>query len=326
MANLFFSVDWGTSQFRLRAVRAADLQIVAEHRSDAGVARLAQGDSAERAERYRHSLALSISELAVRLGPAAEQAPCAISGMASSSVGWRELEYSSVPLSLDGGQLRVEPLEPLESSRGPHRTLLISGLRTASDVMRGEETQLLGLFQLPIASGLAEGALVILPGTHSKHVYVHRGQIVGFETFMTGELFEVLIQHSLLRHSVEISTIEKQVPSAAFSEGVAEARTRRLSAALFRVRTRQVLDQLPPVDNREYLSGLLIGSELAELLEPRHADLPILLAAPAALAARYVAAMEVLSLTDRLVVVEPADVDRMASAGHALVLARHLPD
>lgn len=166
--------------------------------------------------------------------------------MASSTIGWQELPYARLPLPLDGSTLITRRLPPLDSSVGSHEVLLVSGACTDRDVMCGEETEVVGLFQLPAAQPLVNDSLVIKPGTHSKHLRVQRGQIVGLQTFMTGELFDILSQHGILRHSlgevIEPAGKLTDALAADFRAGVDHGRTLPLAGALFQVRTRQVLD------------------------------------------------------------------------------------
>ena len=324
MTQLLFTCDWGTTHFRLKAIEPTTGRSLVELQSDDGVARLSQGDAAGRCDRFQWVLASAIERLTQQLGSETRGANCVVSGMASSSVGWRELPYARVPVSVEGQGLIVESLPPIEGRQGPHRVWLVSGIRSDRDIMRGEETQLIGLFDLASASQLAAGCLVILPGTHSKHVIIEGGRITGFQTFMTGELFDVLANHSLLKHSVgESETAGDQThdPSA-FLAGVKLAQSVSLSAALFRVRTRQVLDGLPPASNRALLSGLLIGSELAELTRPTSIRVPLILCATSPLAGRYREAAAELALTERLTVIAPSDVDRLTALGHARILAQ----
>jgi len=250
------------------------------------------------------------------------KAPIVISGMASSSIGWQELPYAQTPWRLDGSNAVARELTPLEWSGGRHRVLLLSGLRTATDVMRGEETQLLGLFQMEGMRPLTGRCTVVLPGTHSKHVYVKQGSIVDFRTYLTGELFEVLGRHSILRHSVASDADATSHKSKSFVEGVELARQVPLSAALFRVRTRQILEGRKPADNRAFMSGILIGGELAELSRAAHMSQPIVLCAAGSLAEAYRGAASVLELTDRLIQVSDAEAERIAALGQACVTRR----
>ena len=327
MPDLFINCDWGTSRFRLRAVRRADVEVVAEFGSDQGVARLAEGDPTDRVARFRDTLREGLCHLAQRVEKSRHKlgaAPCLVSGMASSSVGWQELPYARVPLPIDGSELVWHELEPIESGEGTHRVILVSGLASHSDVMRGEETQLVGLFQLPVAKALAARSLVVMPGTHSKHVTIHNNQIIAFWTFMTGELYEVLGEHSILRHSIGQPTSLSQDLSGevlmAFRWGVEWAGARPLSAALFRVRTRQVLDRSDPLNNRAFLSGVLVGSELSYLAGEAWRIVPIVLCAAEPLANVYTKACDVLGLAERMTVISPAETARLSALGQRCLL------
>jgi 2-dehydro-3-deoxygalactonokinase len=325
MADFFVNCDWGTSRFRLRLASLDGGTIVAEHCSQLGVGRLAEDSTADaRPARFAAALAGGL----VALGQQQAElrgATVAISGMASSSIGWLELPYASLPWRLDGSAAVWRELTAEETGL-PQRTVLISGVRAASDVLRGEETEALGLFQLPLGAPLAERSIVVFPGTHSKHLRIVDGAMVDFQTFMTGELFEVLARHSLLRYSVgpeagENSPRAEESPS--FVEGVRLAGELPLAAALFRVRTRQVLDGRTAEENRALLSGVLIGAELAYLAAAADRGTPVVLAAATGLSAPYEAAVSALGLAPRTVVIPPDDVARLSALGQALLL-RHI--
>jgi 2-dehydro-3-deoxygalactonokinase len=326
MTEFFINCDWGTTHFRLRAIRLAGTDIVAEFQSLDGVARLAaaKGSSA-RGDLYRTVLSEGLEQLQATVGHAALSAPVLISGMASSSIGWQELPYAPVPFSIKGENLIWKELDLGGRNTNPRRVVLVSGARTESDVMRGEETQALGVFRLPIAKQFADRSVLVLPGTHSKHLQVLTGRIVDFRTFMTGELFEMLPKHSILRHSVNadgpMSDILEGKSLEAFRAGVDQSRTLPLPASLFRVRTRQLLWGHPAEANRAFLSGLLIGSELGYLVQGEWSDQPILVGAGAALNAPYQWAFEALGLTDRVTSIPPADVDRLSALGQQTLFA-----
>lgn len=320
MTQRHFSCDWGTTHFRLQAIEPGAERVAAETHSSQGVAALAQGGTTGRAERFRTVLATALQALKTQVDPGFERAPVAISGMASSSIGWQELPYGLLPLALDGGGLPWTELAPIEN----HRLALISGLASKTDVLRGEETQALGAFHRKTLAPLAAGCLLILPGTHSKHLQIADYQVRHFQTFMTGELFAVLSQHSLLRHSVgEVSLSPEPLQGEtleAFRAGVGTARQTPLSAALFRVRTRQVLDGQGAPSNRAFLSGVLIGSELAYLATQRPPCDPLLLGAPPALSAAYCLAIETLGLRDRSSILSSSDQALLSARGQAVFL------
>lgn len=327
MTKFFVNCDWGTTHFRLRLASLANAAIVTELASDEGVNDVSRrAVAADRPADFEAVLASGLRGLAKSFSSPLGPLPVVISGMASSSIGWHELPYAELPWRLDGSDAVWRELEPLTVDGQLHRVLLLSGVRTHFDVMRGEETQALGLFQLDPVRPLAERAVVILPGTHSKHLQITAGAITGFQTFMTGELFEVLGRHSILRHSISEAPAasDDQPPEqlASFVEGVRRAGDFPLSAALFHVRTRQLLDEMPPEANRAFLSGVLVGSELGYLRRTVDHDAPILLAAAGPIASFYEEACNALGLNDRLVLVEQGHVDRLSALGQALVARR----
>lgn len=302
----FISCDWGTSQLRLRAVRDGDVSSAPVVQTAAGVAAVtAHTAGRSRPERFQAALTTAL-EL---LDHTTAHWPIVISGMAASSVGWQELDYAPLPFPLDGAAVVYCELPVLAA----HRIILVSGVRAELDMMRGEETQLIGLAQ---THELPESVVIILPGTHSKHVRVRQRCVVDFRTFMTGELFAVLRRQSLLQYS---TTPDQPVTvSAAFREGAGAGARRGLSAALFAVRARQVLRGDAAVHNTEYLSGLLIGAELAAI----RPDEPCVLCAPPGLSELYAAALAELNAAHRLTVVPPPLVEELAARGQAVILGR----
>ncbi len=323
MADFFVNCDWGTSRFRLRLVAIDGGAIVAEHDSPLGVGRLAEETPvAARPGRFAAALADGLGAPGTRHAAELRGATVVVSGMASSTIGWLELAYSELPWRVDGSDSVWRELPAPAGAGLGHRTILISGVRAASDVMRGEETEALGLFQLPLAAPLGKRSIVVLPGTHSKHLRILGNAIIDFQTFMTGELFGVLAQHSVLRHSVGPGggTARRRTTSRRrLSRECGWPASCRWRTALFRVRTRQVLDGMEPAANRDFLSGVLIGGELAYLAGADR-DAPIVLAAAASLAAPYEAGIAALGLAARTVVIPPDDVARLSAPGQALLL------
>jgi 2-dehydro-3-deoxygalactonokinase len=293
----FASCDWGTSTFRLRlppGVRPREI------RNQSGVASLANRGG-DRAQGFRDTLNQARSALSIPT-----EMPILISGMASSSLGWKELPYAELPFALDGS-------DAIWTDLGEH-LYLISGARGATDMMRGEETQALGVAAL-LGKTLPPEALLILPGTHSKHLTLRNAQITEIRTFMTGELFDLLMRQSVLRHS---TTPDATFDATSFQDGVTATRTHSLIAKLFRVRTRQVLDHKDAESNTSFLSGLLIGTELAELAENKH---PLLVAATEPLLQAYRLAVQVLDLPTR---VQFLDADQLTELGQAVLLPQIL--
>ncbi|MFO1498239.1 MAG: 2-dehydro-3-deoxygalactonokinase [Verrucomicrobiota bacterium] len=328
--NAFYSCDWGTTSFRLRRIDAATGEILSERRQPMGVKMLLghlptddQPSREKQCEEFLRAQLLSLVDDQTHLLAGAE---VLISGMASSSVGWRELAYAMVPVRLDGSGLVQARFDLQINATARAHVRLISGVRTGNNIMRGEETELLGIFAEGKFDALARHGLVILPGTHSKHIRLEHRRMTDFQTYMTGELFEVLSSHSLLRASVE-PTVDPSSPGLldrasrdAFLAGVDCAAQAGLAAGLFRTRVRTVLNGVQPAVNRWFLSGLLIGAEAADFGK-FHSATPVLIAAPEPLSTAYALAFEHLGPHSSLTVLPP---ERMASAsvrGHRVLLA-----
>ena len=258
-SSTFWSCDWGTTSFRFRLVESG--KVLREYSDATGCRTLFDNSSSnhnriarqEAFENHLRKVLASWSEADLK------PLPLFISGMASSTIGWQELSYAPLPLRLDASNLRVKAID-WSSPPSVSHTFLISGAASETEMMRGEETEAIGLFhslQSPPAR-----ATLILPGTHSKHLTIANGAITDIQTFMTGELFEVLSKHSVLRASLDLSV---SVDPVAFKNGLDRVRLHGLPSSLFQTRTRQVLGRSSPQSNASFLSGVLIGSELASL-------------------------------------------------------------
>lgn len=180
--------------------------------------------------------------------------PCLVSGMAGSQQGWREAPYVACPAGfaeIAQGLTWVEP----------RRIALVPGLccelQGVPDVMRGEEVQVFGAIDL---LGERTGVFV-LPGTHSKWVQVRDGRVQSFATFMTGELYALLRQHSILARMMPDT--DGALDDAAFLRGVQQAQASgSLLRSAFSARTLALFERLPAPSLPSYLSGLVIGEEL----------------------------------------------------------------
>tara|TARA_R110001583_G_scaffold189565_1_gene353056 strand:- start:297415 stop:298338 length:924 start_codon:yes stop_codon:yes gene_type:complete len=244
----WIGVDWGTSNLRLWAIDAQG-QVRIERSSDQGMGRLTP-------EQFEPVLLNLCDGL---LDPA-RTTPVLICGMAGARQGWAEAPYLPVPVTLGAlGTGGVAPLitSPLIAVR------ILPGLSqaTPADVMRGEETQIAGFAALhPEFDGT-----LCLPGTHSKWVTLAHGTVRHFRTVMTGEMFALLSEHSVLRHSVGRNIAGDTLDEAAFIRGVLHALDagETAFAALFALRAESLLKATPSSTLRSRLSGLLIGIELA---------------------------------------------------------------
>lgn len=214
-------------------------------------------------------------------------------GMIGSAQGWVEAPYLDLPAGADdiAGRLVLAP--------DPHRDIhVVPGLRGSGaagpDVMRGEETQILG-------TGIADGVLC-LPGTHSKWALVEGGRIVRFVTFMTGEVFSLMRRNSILGRLM----IDAPHDAPAFARGLVRSQSAGgLLHQLFTVRTAGLLEGLSREAGPSFLSGLLIGNEIAavkELLAPKSATV----VGAGALAQNYAIALNVAGIEAEFVPGEDA--------------------
>ena len=322
-AQRFLSCDWGTSAFRLRLVEVATRRVIAESRGDEGIAatfaawQAAGGLAENRWSHFSRVIGPHLATITQETATSLAGIPLVISGMASSSIGMRELPYRALPLAIDGSGLSVERVAARDDF--PHALVLVSGVRSHDDVMRGEETQLIGACALgPADHAAAEGTRVLVfPGTHSKHVEVRGAHAVAFRTYMTGEFFALLSRQSVLAKSVASgSNLSDPEPLASFYQGVRAGAADNLLHAAFRVRTRALLENSAPMENYHYLSGLLIGAELRELAAQ---DAAVTLVGADPLLAAYQRAFYVLGARSPLAVL---DADDCLVAGQLMIATR----
>jgi len=214
--------------------------------------------------------------------------PIILSGMIGSRQGWKEAPYARCPAGV--GDI-VKALARIDHDGLP--IALVPGLSTENeampDVMRGEETQVLGALAL---SGKTEG-LFLLPGTHSKWAAVSGGRIMSFRTFMTGEVFGALKDHTILGRLMREGAPDADAFARGVKEGAALGGAGALLNRLFATRTYGLMDKLPDTALGDYLSGLLIGAEIAEATARTKSTVTII--ASAALAQRYTDALKLLN-------------------------------
>lgn len=319
MRKHLLSCDWGTSSFRLRLVDVADHEVVGEVTSPHGIGAVYNAWQEANADRhvargayYRSIIATQIAALNNQTGIELTGVPIVVSGMASSSIGMQELPYARLPFALDGAHLGMKHFEAQPDF--PHEITLISGVRSDHDVMRGEETQLIGLGAAMDLSG--RDAIFIFPGTHSKHMFVRDGRLIDFKTFMTGEVFNLMANQSILKDSIEhyhLSDFNEEA-AAAFRSGIRESGAGNILNALFTVRTNQLFDLLNKRENGMFLSGLLIGHEIRDLT--KETDAHLVLCGGNNLYQLYKAAIEALGLAGRATIIPSEIVDRAATTGH----------
>ncbi|HWZ02436.1 MAG TPA: 2-dehydro-3-deoxygalactonokinase [Mucilaginibacter sp.] len=263
----FLSCDWGTTSFRVKLAGIEDGRIVAEERSDDGIARIFDRwqqsgyPEEQRIGFYLDVIHRHINRVEEKINLSLSGVPLLISGMASSSIGFVDIPYNAVPFSIDGTGIQTAFIAA--TTTFDHDVWVISGLRTDDDVMRGEETQLIGCIE---PGHIVRNEMFIFPGTHSKHITVKNNQVVDFKTYMTGEVFALLSQYSILKNAVELnSSDQNNLDLESFKAGVREAVSSNLLHSIFKVRANQLFDVYGKIENYNYLSGLLIGSELKDL-------------------------------------------------------------
>lgn len=325
MSKHLLSCDWGTSSFRLRLVNVTDHEVVGEVTSPKGIgavynawqeakadSNVGNGGAPSRGDYYRSIIATQAEALSKQTGLDTAGTPIILSGMASSSIGMEELPYARLPFALDGAHLGMKHFA--EQPDFPHEITLISGVRSDHDVMRGEETQLIGLGAAMDLSG--RDAIFIFPGTHSKHMFVRDGRLIDFKTFMTGEVFNLMANQSILKDSIDhyLQSDFNQEAADAFCAGIRESGTGNILNALFTVRTNQLFDLLSKRENGMFLSGLLIGYEIRDLTKETSAHL--VLCGGNNLYQLYKTAIDALGLAGRATIIPSEIVDRAATTGH----------
>ena len=314
-------IDWGTSNRRAWWLNARG-DVLAEHSDDQGLL-ATQGRFAE-----------SLQALLQAGPPWPEGGTVLMSGMVGAASGWHEVPYMDAAMPLTELARHLQPV----AAAGP-RSFIVPGLCFSGpdgtvDVMRGEETQLLGAMALGHGDGW-----YVLPGTHSKWVLLEGSRVVDLATYMTGELFALLTEHgtlsSVTRHAVTQAgqatctntqlnlRHDTQESPQAFARGVAAAARSGLSNALFGCRAQVVAGRMPAGEAREYLSGLLIGAEWHDVVR-RAGQVPhrITLIGSAQLAARYARVAEAAGC--HITTLDARSVQLAAFAALSSKLAAHL--
>jgi len=236
------AIDWGTTSARAYRLDAAG-EVLAARSAPLGIATLRDGG-------FGAALDALLEDWRE------EVAPRIACGMIGSRQGWIEAPYVGCPADLaalagmltetPGGELAIVPGARCVDAAG------------VPDVMRGEETQLTGALRRDDSRVLA-----VLPGTHSKWAIVERGVLVEFATFMTGELYAVLLAHSILGRMARAGPDAVSARGAAFARGVARGSAGDgLAHVIFGARTLALAGELAPEEVGDWLSGVLIGDEI----------------------------------------------------------------
>ena len=276
-------VDWGTTSFRLWLLCDSG-EILGERRSGEGLTTALEIGFETILETHLEALG------------ADEDCPVMMCGMVGSRQGWHEAPYLDAPVDLAkifDAAVRVPQVG--------REILVLPGIaqrdRAAPDVMRGEETQLAGAATTG-AFGTDETAMTLacLPGTHSKWAGMRGRTIAHFSTIMTGELFTLIADRSILRHTLhDAPQVKANDPAFANAVRAAFADPADWMAQLFRVRAGALLDTGDGTKGKAWLSGSLIGAEIAAAVRSAGAGFdpsrPIALIAVGPLAALYGAAL-----------------------------------
>jgi 2-dehydro-3-deoxygalactonokinase len=295
------AVDWGTSSLRIYRLDETGA-IRARREAPAGIMTVAADGFA--------------ATLEAQLGDWIDDTPIVMSGMIGSRQGWREVPYAECPsAAADIARL----MQKIEWGNG-RRAWIAPGLscRDGSgvpDVMRGEETQIIGAAAELPATG---AATICLPGTHSKWVRWRDGGIAGFATAMTGEVFAVLRRHSILGRLMAEGDAHD---SATFAAGLRRAdEAGGLLHHLFGARTRGLVGEVSESALPSYLSGILIGHEIAALAPQGERDAAgvIHLIGAAGLVSLYREALAGCGRDSRI-------IDSDCGARGLFLLAAHLP-
>jgi 2-dehydro-3-deoxygalactonokinase len=274
LSSAFIALDWGTSSFRGYLV-GTDGAIQETVSAPHGI--LAVKDAA-----FDETLEIHIAKWDKAL-------PIMASGMITSRQGWVELPYVACPASLQSIATAVRP----HTSKQGRKIFFVPGISCRNDegipdVIRGEETQLMG-------AGGGGIEHFVTPGTHSKWIDVSDGSIDGFSTYMTGEVFALLKNHSILG---KLMTSETNNP-AAFEQGV-RAGLKDPAGFLhqiFSARTLALFNEMPTDRLNSYLSGQVIGTEIAHAIAKNPTNAQYVILATPALGEHYMAAMKIAGLT-----------------------------
>jgi 2-dehydro-3-deoxygalactonokinase len=240
----FIAGDWGTSRLRLYLCDETG-HVLARTEGEGAAVPDCAGRFAAAVTSWDH---------------AHGQLPALLSGMVGSTIGWREVPYLKCPAKPAAIAAAASRFEIEGRAIAILPGLSCTGKTGAADVMRGEETQILGALRLH--PELARGRHVIcLPGTHAKWVALEDGAVRDFQTALSGELFELLRRHSVLaRDGGEVAVNDAFLRGLEFAKRNEKADLLHL---VFSTRARVVTGEMPKSDAASYLSGLIVGKDVA---------------------------------------------------------------
>ena len=284
MSNFSILGDWGTTRLRLWGIDRGEMTCGNE---GPGIGALTLSPAATLREAMVPFLAVG--------GPPDRIVLC---GMAGARNGLHEASYAECPANADAWASKCARLDfdgvPTTIAAG---LAYHDAARQTHDVMRGEETQVFGA--LLIRPALRRGRhQLLLPGTHSKWVIVDDGCVTSFRTFITGELFALFGQSSLLAIGPASDSGDQADHEAGFVMGLQLAQSGSgLSGALFAARTAQLRQGRSHGWAKSYLSGLLIGHEIAEMASVKALSPDLTVIAAGGLAQHYLAALTCFGIT-----------------------------
>jgi 2-dehydro-3-deoxygalactonokinase len=280
----FVAVDWGTSAFRAALISPSGEIMDELSHPDKGIRAFKRGEFAPYLVQSCSKWTRQGAQLFL------------LAGMVGSRDGMVDTPYCACPADAAVLAHQLTWAVPGRVAVVPGVSMGSSVTGTVSDVMRGEETQVIGA---SVAFGV-DDALMVLPGTHSKWVSLEQGRIASFQTFMTGEFYWLLAQHSILARSLSEELVSAPAPLGSawtaeqqhfFLEGIEIAtRNESLLTSAFTVRVRSLMNKLTPAQAQSYLSGLLIGEELASV--QIDVDDEVIVIASQVLQERYTLALE----------------------------------
>ena len=268
----FIAIDWGTSNLRAWLMDADGLMMM-EKAADASILKIETGSFEAAFKALTHEWLKMHGNL-----------PVLMAGMIGSRQGWIEAPYQSCPAT---AATLAESL--LSVPKISSKAFIVPGLQTQTttgtpDVMRGEETQLLGALDL---QGADEG-WYCLPGTHSKWARIDNQAISDWTTHMTGEVLDLMVDHSILGRAME----GKRLNLDCFNTGVeCAAQGIGLLHDMFSARSRYLFEEIAPTDLHSYLSGIVIGHEILSMLRCHETLQNICLVGQPALCKLYAAAL-----------------------------------
>jgi len=330
-AEYILCCDWGTTSFRLRLTNLK-ADVIADTHSEKGILVhhnhwLSQKDDnpERRFDYYLQYIQSQIGEIRHNLDIDIATLPLVISGMAISSIGMMNMPYGNLPFSVaatTGFEWR------LQQNGAP--IILVTGVCSADDLMRGEETQIIGLYHTPeLNNVIPNSGIFVLPGTHSKHVSINDKAIISIKTFITGELFHILRSNGTLAKSIEFIHEDRNINpenQSAFIKGIHESKNGSLLNNLFQVRVNDILNKLNKEQNFYYLSGLLIGSEFDYLkkepiLSPTN---KLVVCCSQSFISYYTPVLKELELLDDVIFIPPALFDKATVVGQITVYKKYI--